>query len=71
MRFKNLEAEIKRAGESVETFAGRINLQKMTMYNRLNGKTNWTLTDMTRAQAYLNEKTKQELSLDYLFHIDE
>lgn len=70
MRFSNLEAEIKRAGMSVETFAKEIHLEKVTMYNRLKGKTKWTLSDMVSIQKYLNNKTSQNLTLDYLFHID-
>lgn len=69
MRFNNLEAEIKRAGISVEKFAKEINLDKATMYNRLNGKTKWTLGDMICVQKYINSKTSQNLTLDYLFHI--
>lgn len=71
MRFNNLEAEIKRAGLSVETFASEINLEKATMYNRLSGKTKWTLGDMVCVQNYLNAKTSQKLTLDYLFHTEQ
>ncbi len=70
MRFKNLEAEIKRAGISVETFANEIHLEKVTMYNRLKGRTKWTLSDMLCVQKYLTKKNSQFLTLDYLFKID-
>lgn len=71
MRFDNLEAEIKRAGLSVEAFAKELHLEKATMYNRLNGKTKWTLGDMISAQKLLCEKNSEHLTLDYLFHVEQ
>lgn len=71
MRFSNLEAEIKRAGLNVETFAKEVRLEKCTLYNRLNGSTKWTLGDMLSVQKYLNEKNSDHLTLDYLFFIEQ
>ena len=70
MRFNNLEAEIKRTGLSVENVASELNLERATFYNRLNGKTKWTLGDMLKVQKFINFKTSQQLSLDYLFKVE-
>ena len=67
MRFNNLEAEIKRIGLSVENVASELSFERATFYNRLNGKTKWTLGDMLRVQNFVNKKTGQQFSLDYLF----
>lgn len=67
MRFKNLEAEIARAGLSVEEVGHEIGFAKALMYNRLAGKTNWTLIDMLKIQKIINDKTQSHNTLDYLF----
>lgn len=67
MRFRNLEAEITRIGLSVEEFGNELGFTKGTMYNRLNCKTNWTLTDMRKVQKLINDRTQSKLTLDYLF----
>lgn len=69
MRLPNLEAEIKRNGESVEAFAHAVGLERATLYNRLNGSTPWTLPNMLAVQSYL-AKNGAELSLDYLFKVE-
>ena len=70
MRFNNLEAEIKRTGKSVESVASELNFDRTTFYNRLNGKTKWTLGDMLSVQNFLNKTTSQNLTLDYLFKVE-
>lgn len=70
MRFNNLEAEIKRTGKSVESVASELNFDRATFYNRLNGKTKWTLGDMLSVQNFLNKTTSQNLTLDYLFKVE-
>ena len=67
MRFSNLEAEIKRAGLSVDNLAKALEFDRVTLYNRLHGKTKWTLIDMVKVQSLLNKETAQNLTLDYLF----
>ena len=67
MRFSNLEAEIARIGLSVEEVSNELGFAKCVMYNRLNGKTNWTLNDMIKVQQFVNGRTQSELTLDYLF----
>lgn len=67
MRFKNLEAEFKRMGLSVDEVGHELGFAKAVMYNRLNGKTNWTLSDMLKIQKFINVKTRSNYTLDYLF----
>lgn len=67
MRFKNLEAEFARMGLSVEEVGAQLGFKKAIMYNRLSGKTNWTLSDMLKIQKFINVKTKSNYTLDYLF----
>lgn len=70
MRFYNLEAELKRTGLSVENVASELSFERATFYNRLNGKTKWTLGDMLSVQNFLNKRTSQNLTLDYLFKVE-
>ena len=67
MRFKNLEAEIKRVGKSVEEVSNELGFAKAVIYNRLRGDTKWVLDDMLKFQEYLNLKSGQNFTLDYLF----
>lgn len=67
MRFKNLEVAFTEMDLSVEKVAKELGLERATLYNRLNAKTNWTLTDMLKLQKFVNEKTKSHHTLDYLF----
>ncbi len=71
MKFNNLEAEIKRTGLSVENVASELNFERATLYNRLSGKTKWTLFDMIKIQKFINLKTSQQLTLDYLFQMEQ
>lgn len=67
MRFKNLEAEFARMGLSVEEVGNKLGFSRALMYNRLNGKTNWTLGDMLKIQTIVNDVTQSHYTLDYLF----
>lgn len=67
MRFRNLEAEFARMGLSVDEVAQTLGFAKALIYNRLSGKTNWTLGDMLKIQKFINDKTKAHYTLDYLF----
>ena len=67
MRYRNLEAEFRRMGKSVEEVARLLGFEKATLYNRLNSKTNWTLNDMLKVQEFVADKTGSRYTLDYLF----
>ena len=67
MRFDNLLAEIARIGMTVETVGEAIGMSRQIIYNRLNGKTKWTLSEMLKIQRLINSKGKAKYTLDYLF----
>lgn len=67
MRFKNLEAEFARMGLSVEEVGNELGFAKSLLYNRLAGKTNWTLGDMVKIQDFINDRSQSHYTLDYLF----
>lgn len=67
MRYKNLEAEFVRMGLSVEDVGNKLGFAKALMYNRLAGRTNWTLSDMLKIQKLVNDSTEAHYTLDYLF----
>ena len=67
MRFSNLEAEFARIGMSPEKVGEAIGMSRQIIYNRLNGKTKWTLTEMLEMQRLINSKGKAKYTLDYLF----
>ena len=67
MRFVNLEAEFARIGLSVEKVGQALGFEKALMYNRLSGRTSWTLQDMLKVQKFINAKAHAHYTLDYLF----
>ena len=67
MRYKNLEAEIARTGLSIEEVGHKLGFGKSLMYNRLAGRTKWTLSDMLEIQKFINDATGSHYTLDYLF----
>lgn len=67
MRYANLEAEFTRMGLSVEEVGEKLGFAKVVLYNRLNGKTSWTLSDMLKVQKLVNDRLGKQYTLDYLF----
>lgn len=67
MVFSNLRAEFARMGLSVEEVGDKLGFARSLMYNRLSGKTNWTLGDMLKIQKLVNDTTQSHYTLDYLF----
>ena len=65
--FRNLEAEIIRAGITKEKISQELGLSNKTLYNRLNGSTDWSMEEMKKIQAIINIHLQQEYTLDYLF----
>lgn len=65
--YYNLKVEFNKTGESIIVIAEHIGLNRVLLYNRLNGRNAWKLDEMILAQAYLKEKTGRKKSLDYLF----
>lgn len=65
--FRNLHAEISRAGLSQEKLAELTNTSYGNLLNKIKGKRTWTLKEMLAIQKVINEKLDAQLSLDYLF----
>lgn len=65
--FRNLHAEISRAGLTQENLAELINTSYGSLLNKIKGKRVWTLKEMVAIQEVLNQKLDANLSLDYLF----
>lgn len=65
--FRNLHAEISRAGLTQENLAELINTSYGSLLNKIKGKRVWNLKEMVAIQEVLNQKLDANLSLDYLF----
>ena len=69
--FKNLCAELARAGLSFPSLADTIGMGLSTIYSKKSGSRDWTLADMTAIQTVLQDETGLDLPLDYLFKREE
>ena len=61
--FLNLETEIKKAGLSQKEFASQVKINAVVFSRKLNGESDWKLSEIRRILEYWNLK----LSFDYLF----
>ena len=65
--YRNLKAEMSRAGLSGIRLAEWLNISTTELYYKLNGKHEWKLKQMMATQKLLNELLKSDLTLEYLF----
>lgn len=65
--YPNINAELARAGLTAATLAEYMGMTSQNIYNKLNGKTAFSLKDMETIKEYLKEKTGSDFTLDYLF----
>lgn len=65
--FRNLEAEMIRAGITKDNLSKELGLSNKTLYNRLNGSSDWSMEEMKKTQAIINISLQKEYTLDYLF----
>lgn len=65
--YKNLKAEIARAGLTNSEMADAIGVKYATLWRLLNGKRQWRLGEMTAIQSELEERNGAAYTLDYLF----
>lgn len=65
--FRNLIAEMARAGYTYKAMAEEIGIGEVAYSKKVNGKTNWTVTEMVIIQDILNKKLGTSYTLDYLF----
>lgn len=69
--FKNLKAEVARAGLTNSEVADAIGVKYPTLWRLLNGKRQWRLGEMMALQSELEERSNATYTLDYLFGGDE
>jgi len=69
--YPNLEAELARAGIDKKELANVIGKSKNTLYSRLNGKTELTLSEARIIRAYLEKRTNKPMYFNRLFNINE
>ena len=65
--YKNLKAEIARAGMANSEVADAIGAKYTTLWRLLNGKRQWRLGEMVAIQSELEERNCEAYTLDYLF----
>lgn len=61
--FNNLSAEIKRAGLTNKEFAERVQMNPVTFSKKINGKVDFTLSEVVRIAEFF----KCEFTVEYLF----
>ena len=69
--FKNLKAEVARAGLTNSEVADAIGVKYPTLWRLLNGKRQWRLGEMMALQSELEGRSNATYTLDYLFGGDE
>lgn len=65
--YRNLKAEIARAGITATDLAGAIGMQYMTLWRMMRGKQQFRLCEMVSIQSELEERNGMVYTLDYLF----
>ena len=65
--YKNLKAEIARAGLTNSEMEDVIGVKYATLWRLLNGKRQWRLGEMMALQSELEERNDATYTLDYLF----
>ena len=65
--YKNLKAEIARAGLTNSKVADVIGVKYATLWRLLNGKRQWRLGEMMAVQSEIEERNCAADTLDYLF----
>lgn len=65
--YKNLKAEIARAGLTSSEMADALGVKYATVWRLLNGKRPWRLGEMVAIKSELEERNGAAYTLDYLF----
>lgn len=65
--YRNLEAELVRYNITKPELARILNISIKSLYNRINGITDWNVEEVKKIQKYINDKSSSQLTLDYLF----
>lgn len=67
--FRNLMAEMSRAGYNYKKMAQEIGIGERAFSKKINGKTDWTITEILAIQKKINNKLGKTYTLDYLFEV--
>lgn len=65
--FPNLNAELARVGMSNEKLGEIMGTNTASVYRKLYGISEFKLCELVAIQEYLNKKSDNDLTLDYLF----
>ena len=65
--FRNLYAEMGRAGFTYKTLAKDIGISEVVFGRKINGKVDWKVTEMIAIQQLINKELGTSYTLDYLF----
>lgn len=69
-KFKNVRKAMVEADMNVKQVATEIGISKQAFYNKLNGKTKFSLGDMLSIRDTLNNHSNEKFTLEYLFGDD-
>jgi len=65
--YPNLEGELAKAGLTKAAVAEFLDVDRCTIYDKINGKRKFTLEEAFGIQILLASRTGQTITLDYLF----
>ena len=65
--YRNLQAELKRAGITETELCKMLGLSRVTFTHRMNNAGRWTLAEMVFIKDTINKKLGTSYALDYLF----
>lgn len=65
--YKNLKAEIARAGMTNPEIAGAVGMKYGTLWRLMSGKQQFRLGEMVAIQSELEKRNGESYTLDYLF----
>lgn len=68
--FRNLIAEMARAGFTNKAIAKEINISEIAYGRKVSGVSDWKATEMVAVQKIINDKLGTNYTLDYLFKSD-
>lgn len=65
--FKNVRAEMVKAGINVSTLANEMGITAQALYKKFNGQTEFSFKDTITIRNILSKYTNEKLDIEYLF----
>lgn len=65
--YRILKAEMVRANISIKQLSMKLDITERSLRNKINGVTEFTLSELLRINEVMNEKMKLSISLEELF----